>query len=86
MDPNNIHAHNNLGILFRKENRLKAATEHFRKAVQLDPDFIQARYNLGEVLLSSGQKQAALFHFSEIARKGVALPRTIEQLLRENTP
>jgi len=86
IDPNNIHAYNNLGILFRRENRLKAATDQFRKAVQLDPDFIQARYNLGEVLLSSGQKQAALFHFSEIARKGVALPRTIERLLRENTP
>ena len=86
IDPNNIHAHNNLGLLYRKENRLPAATDHFRKAVQLAPDFIQARYNLGEALLSSGQKQAALFHFSEIARKGVALPRAIERLLRENNP
>jgi Tfp pilus assembly protein PilF len=37
IDPNLAEAHFNLGLVLHKKNKHKAATEHFRKAVELAP-------------------------------------------------
>ena len=80
MDPNNIHAHNSLGTLFRRENRLKAATEHFRKAVQLDPTLFRPAI-IWEGRCSLQVKNKPLFFiFRKLREKGLGA-RAIERSL-----
>lgn len=52
MDPNNLTAHNLLGICFIKMGRESEALYHWRKVIELKPNSIDARRNLAKVLAS----------------------------------
>ncbi len=52
MDPNNLTAHNLLGICFIKMGRESEALYHWRKVIELKPNSIDARRNLAKVLKS----------------------------------
>lgn len=47
LDPQDIHAHNNLGNLYRATRRYREAMDAYHAAVRSSPDYIPAWHNLG---------------------------------------
>jgi Flp pilus assembly protein TadD len=59
LDPTNVAANLNLGMLLAEMGRMSGAEQAFRAAFKADPKSAQAAYNLG-VLLSNEHPQEAL--------------------------
>ncbi len=57
--PSNPFPHNNLGVAFRKLNRLDEAEACYKKALALKPDYVAAHYNLGMVFYDRGRLDEA---------------------------
>jgi Flp pilus assembly protein TadD len=55
--------HYNLGVTFQSDGRLKEASDHYRKALQLDPYYHEAHNNLGTALQSQGKLIEAVSHY-----------------------
>lgn len=58
-DPRNAQAHNTLGVVYRKTQRLEAAVAACRQATMLEPTCASAHINLGVALRYMGQPQQA---------------------------
>jgi eukaryotic-like serine/threonine-protein kinase len=56
--PDNPRAHNNLGLVYRGQDRLADSAAAFRKAIDLEPTSLHFR-NLGMVLADAGKYQEA---------------------------
>lgn len=69
LDPNNAEAHDDLGVVYAKFNRLSLAVEHFQTAIRLDPGYQKAYHNLAICRFIQGQAQTAL----EMVDKGLLL-------------
>lgn len=54
-NPDNLKAHNNLGVLFDELKQHDVALEHFSQAERLDPDNIEVLTNYGSSLTSLGR-------------------------------
>lgn len=50
LDPDNVYAHYNLGLLAQDAGNDELAIEHYDAALATDPDFTSALYNKGIVL------------------------------------
>lgn len=46
LDPNNPSAHNDLGIIYIQQGKLRQAADEFETAIRLKPDYLEAKYNL----------------------------------------
>lgn len=46
-DPGDVHAHNNLGNVYRYGRRNQEALRAYREAVRINPDYVPAWHNLG---------------------------------------
>ena len=69
VNPNVAFAHNNLGNILLKQDRVDDAVEHFDKALQLDPGDAKVHNNLGLALVRLGRLAEAEPHY----RKAVEL-------------
>ena len=49
IDPNYIHAHSNLGIIFKTLKDYQKAKDCVEKAIEIDPNYSQAHNNLGVI-------------------------------------
>ena len=49
LDPEQYMAHNSLGELLIREEKLNEAKSHFEQALRIDPDYIPAKKNLAAV-------------------------------------
>jgi protein O-mannosyl-transferase len=58
--PGHPWAHNNLGLVLRREGDAAGAEAHFRRALALRPALAPARVNLGNVLLERGDLAGAI--------------------------
>ena len=61
IDPEYIHAHNNLGIVLmvRGEKLLEKADDHFRIATNIDPEYLDAWNNRGLLHQKLGKSKKA---------------------------
>ena len=48
INPDNAHAHNNIGMMLEKMGRSEEAVCHFKKALQIKPGYMDAAKNLRE--------------------------------------
>ena len=71
------------GLFYFRLEELDTATEHLRKAVEIDPDNYQAHYNLGLVLTRAGRHEAAVPHAKQAYELGHPLPGLRNILERE---
>jgi Flp pilus assembly protein TadD len=55
MDPNHAKAHNNLGVILAQIGNIRAASEQFARALELDPDNEDAAVNLEQARKALGQ-------------------------------
>ncbi len=79
--------HNNLSNAYYKQGRVKEATEHALKAVQLEPGLGVAHYNLGNLYAYQRKFELSRHHFEEAIRihPNHAQARTnLGQLMAEN--
>jgi tetratricopeptide (TPR) repeat protein len=47
VDPTQLDANNNIGVLLYKTNRLDESEKYYKKAIELKPDYAEAHNNLG---------------------------------------
>jgi tetratricopeptide (TPR) repeat protein len=66
--PDNARAHNNVGQLLYRQDRVAEAIDHYGRSVRLDPTVAQAQYNLGLALMKSGRLAEAEAAFKEAIR------------------
>lgn len=59
VDPDDAQAHNTLGVIYRKTNRLEAAVAACRQATLLEPSCVAAHINLGVALRNMGRPHQA---------------------------
>ena len=69
VQPTNVDANNNLGVLLYSIGRLDEAETNYRKAIKLKPDSSQAHNNLGSLLKQLGKLDKA----EASLRKAIAL-------------
>jgi len=60
------YAHNSLGIVFSKTEKLDDAITQFQLALQADPNYAPAQFNLGNVLLQEGKVDDAITRFQKV--------------------
>jgi tetratricopeptide (TPR) repeat protein len=63
--PENLVAHNSLGISLADKGNLNDAIVHYREAIRIYPGFCDPYYNLGFVSYKQGNIQEAIFHFQD---------------------
>jgi tetratricopeptide (TPR) repeat protein len=61
--PNNLVAHNNLGLAFAKEGRMAEAIAEDLAVLKLRPDYAESRFNLGVAEVQRGQTAEAITNF-----------------------
>jgi spermidine synthase len=69
LDPNDVDAHNNLGVVLTRQEKYDEAIDHYRKAIKLAPDAPRTYNNLGSSFARQGKAAEALACFSEALRK-----------------
>jgi tetratricopeptide (TPR) repeat protein len=62
--PNNLVAHNNLGLAFSKEGRAADAIAEYLAVLKVRPDYAESRFNLGVAQVEQGQTADAIENFS----------------------
>ncbi len=68
-NPDDADAHARLGEVYRKMQRLEAAAEEFRRAVDLDPEAHRHAVQLAEILVELGQRERAEKLYRRVARQ-----------------
>ena len=53
--PQSVYAHNNLGIVLKKQGQFDEAIACYKKAIQLDPKYVHAHNNLSVVFREQGK-------------------------------
>ena len=66
-NPNSALAHNNLGAMHARKDRLGQALSEYRQAVRLDPVFWMARVNVGIALRDLGRIDESIAEFRQMA-------------------
>ena len=66
--PDNAGLLNNLGIAYKKTNRLKEAVVMFEKAIKQDKSYNKARLNLAGVLILQQKNSEAIRHLEYIVK------------------
>ena len=64
----NYTAHQNLGILLAKQNKLDEAKQHFEAGLKIYPNVAESHHNMGNILLNLGQPDLALSEYLEAIR------------------
>src|SRR5215831_4178741 len=72
--PNDLKAHNLMGIALSGAGRGREASEQFKKVLELDPAFVPALKNLGVQEITLGQTREAELHLSQALKLAPADP------------
>ena len=62
IDPKNVSAHNNLGLVAYRQDRMEEVMSHYRMAVMADPRNAEVRYNMGLAFEKMGKINDAIAH------------------------
>lgn len=60
--------HNNLGLVYLKEDDVPSAVDEFEEAIEADPNYLESRLNIGAILLDYLDYERAHTHFTEAVR------------------
>ena len=55
INPNNLSACNNLGIILTNLNNIKDAEKYYLKAIKINPNYADANYNIAGLYKSTGK-------------------------------
>ena len=89
--PNNLVAHNNLGLAFAQAGRPADAIAEYLAVLKVRPDYAESRFNLGAAQMEQGQTADAITNFNagleidpDNAEAHFSLGRALESLGRTN--
>jgi Flp pilus assembly protein TadD len=68
INPNDVRAHYNLGIVLERSGQAQDAITHYEQAVRINPDYAEAQYNLGLALAQLGKLPEAIGHYQRTLR------------------
>jgi spermidine synthase len=74
LNPFNVQALNETGILLCQRGQVAEGMEHFRKVLAIDPNQAEAHVNLATAYYTSGNATLAELHFKEALRIDPGLP------------
>jgi tetratricopeptide (TPR) repeat protein len=60
--------HNDLGLVFERQQRVNDAVQEYATAVALDPSLVAGQINLADVLAANGHSSEAVEHFTAALR------------------
>ena len=55
LDPENVFAYYNLGVIHQTRGRAGAAEDHYQQALDIDPDFVPALFNVAVLRTEAGE-------------------------------
>jgi len=64
LDPENIYAFHNMGVLQARMDRPDAAIESHKQVIRIKPDHAPSHYQLGKAFIATGNKPDALAQYS----------------------
>jgi tetratricopeptide (TPR) repeat protein len=67
-NPNNIDAHNNLGVMLAEKGQTEEAIGQYREALRLKPDDEKVHFNLGNVFAGQNRFEDAIAQYKEAVR------------------
>ncbi|MGB5217221.1 MAG: tetratricopeptide repeat protein [Smithella sp.] len=68
MDPHNVQALNNLGVVYMKQKVYKWATIRLNDALKIKPDYADAHYNLACVYAKTNDTQSSLHRLKDAVK------------------
>ena len=80
LDPQNIHAVNNIGVTYLQERNFTEARKSFEDAMRLQPDYVDPYYNLACLYAIQGDTKKGL----DYLRKAVSLDASVRQWARND--
>ena len=66
--PDYASVYYNMGIAFKKQNKLEEAIEAYNKALDIKPDYAEAYYNMGIVLQDQGKLEEAIEAYKKVLK------------------
>ena len=67
-EPDNFRAWNNLGMVYKEDEKFNPAEKAFQKAIRLNPEYSAPHTNLGNVYVQEGKYESALDEFRAALR------------------
>ena len=65
INPNNLSACNNLGIILTNLNNTKDAEKYYLKAIKINPNYADANYNLAGLYKSTGKIHDSIKYYEK---------------------
>ena len=65
INPKNLSACNNLGIIFNNLNNIKDAEKYYLKAIKINPNYADANYNLAGLYKSTGKIHDSIKYYKK---------------------
>ncbi len=66
--PNNVRAHNGLGVIFKEQEEYDKALIQLEKALKINPIYFPAYYNIGDIQYKVGNYGVAVEYFEKVLR------------------
>ena len=66
--PNNVRAHNDLGVIFKEQEEYDRALISFEKVLEINPNYFPAYYNIGDIKYKLGHYKSAVTYFIEVLK------------------
>ena len=67
-NPNDADAHNNLGVIYGRQDKLKEAIIEYKEAIRINPNDAEPHYNLGVIYGRQDKLEEAVQHYKEAIR------------------
>jgi len=68
LDPDNVQALNNLGVIYMNQKRYKRAIMRFKDAIKIKPDYSDAHYNMACVYAKKNNTDRSLLYLKNAIR------------------
>jgi tetratricopeptide (TPR) repeat protein len=68
LKPDDVEAHNNLGLVLAQTGKIAEAIGHWEQALQIEPDYAETHNNLGVALAQTGKIAEAIAHYEQALR------------------
>jgi Flp pilus assembly protein TadD len=69
LDPENVRAHANLGIIDYKQHQYAEARQHYLRAIEIDPDYWPVQQNMAALCYMTGDYSGAIQYSEQVLRQ-----------------
>ena len=81
LKPNYPEAYFNIGIIFKRKNRLNEALNSYQKAINLKPNYAECFYNIATIFQEQGKLNDAIDYYDKALIKRPDYHKALAQKL-----